>query len=67
MFHHPGRFEWHGHNFAATAHDVHFAIDGGGHVPVLRAQLTNLNKEQVGADVNLSEHVVNVNGRFEYQ
>ena len=62
-----GRFEWFGHNFAQTAHGVHFAIEGGGHVPVLRAELTDLQNERVGGDVNLSEHVVNVNGSFEFQ
>ena len=62
-----GHFEWFGHNFAQTAHGVHFAIEGGGHVPVLRAELTNLQNERVGGDVNLSEHVVNVNGHFEFQ
>ncbi|RAL12064.1 CVNH domain-containing protein [Aspergillus homomorphus CBS 101889] len=62
-----GRFEWGGNNFSESARDVHFAIEGGGEVPVLRAELQNSEGEFFPADVNLSEHIENNNGNLIYE
>lgn len=62
-----GTFQWDGENFSETAEDVHFAIEGDGEVPVLRATLNNADGEPVEADLNLAERIVNNNGSFEFQ
>ncbi|RYP82889.1 hypothetical protein DL770_005496 [Monosporascus sp. CRB-9-2] len=59
-----GRFEWGGNGFSQTAEGIHFSIEGGGNVPVLRARLQNLEGEFVDADLNLAERFANENGRF---
>ncbi|KAE8335811.1 hypothetical protein BDV24DRAFT_143120 [Aspergillus arachidicola] len=59
-----GHFEWDGQNFSQTADNVHFAIEGDGEVPVLRAALLNGEGESVNSDVNLSERINNDNGVF---
>ncbi|KAI1649248.1 Cyanovirin-N [Daldinia loculata] len=61
-----GRFEWGGVNFSETARDVSFSIEGGDSVPVLRAELQNLDGEWVGADINLGERISNDNGQFRF-
>ncbi|PYH49942.1 CVNH domain-containing protein [Aspergillus saccharolyticus JOP 1030-1] len=62
-----GRFEWGGNGFSETARQVSFSIEGGGEVPVLRAELANSEGEYFPADVNLSEHIENDNGNLVYQ
>ncbi|KAK1143416.1 hypothetical protein N8T08_006744 [Aspergillus melleus] len=62
-----GSFEWEGQNFSETAEDVEFHIEGDGDVPVLRAKLNNEEGEQVDADINLGERIVNDNGAFVFQ
>ncbi|KAE8152430.1 Cyanovirin-N [Aspergillus avenaceus] len=62
-----GSFEWDGTDFSETADDVSFEIEGDGEVPVLRAKLKNGEGEDVDADVNLSERIINDNGSFSYQ
>ncbi|GFF34723.1 cyanovirin-N homolog [Aspergillus udagawae] len=62
-----GHFQWEGVNFSESAENVHFAIEGGGEVPVLRARLANVDGEYLDADVNLSERIENIDGRFEFQ
>ncbi|KAL7271238.1 hypothetical protein RUND412_006006 [Rhizina undulata] len=57
-----GHFQWNGENFTESAKDVKFSIEGGGAVPVLRAQLRTANGEWREADVNLAERIDNVNG-----
>ncbi|KAF2083806.1 Cyanovirin-N [Saccharata proteae CBS 121410] len=61
-----GTFHWDGGNFSQSAENVHFAIEGGGQVPVLRANLFNENGEAESRDVNLSERIENHDGRFVY-
>ncbi|EAW08478.1 CVNH domain-containing protein [Aspergillus clavatus NRRL 1] len=61
-----GRFQWDGVNFSESAENVHFAIEGGGEVPVLRARLADGEGNWHDADVNLSERVENIDGRFEF-
>lgn len=62
-----GQFQWEGNNFADTADNVHFAIEGDGEVPVLRADLSNLEGATASVDVNLAERIVNSDGAFVFQ
>ncbi|KAF7172648.1 hypothetical protein CNMCM5623_004798 [Aspergillus felis] len=62
-----GHFQWDGVNFSQSAENVHFAIEGGGSVPVLRARLADVDGEYRDADVNLSERIENIDGRFVFQ
>ena len=59
-----GHFQWDGVNFADSAENVHFAIEGGGEVPVLRATLTNEDGDGEERDLNLSERISNNDGQF---
>lgn len=63
-FFRTGRFEWDGVNFTESAQNVSFSIEGGGAVPVLRAELRNAEGNYQGADVNLSERLENENGNI---
>ncbi|KAK1971051.1 CVNH domain-containing protein [Colletotrichum sublineola] len=58
-----GSFEWGGNNFAASAEDIRFTIEGEG-VPILRARLFTVDGEAIDRDVNLAERIGNDNGRF---
>ncbi|PYI03801.1 Cyanovirin-N [Aspergillus sclerotiicarbonarius CBS 121057] len=62
-----GRFQWGGRDFAGSAQDIRFDIEGVDNVPVLRARLANSEGELFDADVNLAEHITNRNGVLEYQ
>ncbi|KAE8381077.1 CVNH domain-containing protein [Aspergillus bertholletiae] len=62
-----GHFQWDGHNFSETARGVHFAIEGGGQVPVLRAELRDEEGNWESRDVNLAERIINENGHFVFQ
>ncbi|KAL5606511.1 uncharacterized protein BROUX77_003704 [Berkeleyomyces rouxiae] len=62
-----GHFEWDGENFSGTAENIHFSIEGGGEVPVLRATLFNCEGQPTDADVNLSERITNDNGHFKFE
>ncbi|EYE93684.1 CVNH domain-containing protein [Aspergillus ruber CBS 135680] len=62
-----GNFQWDGENFSDTAQNVHFAIEGGADVPVLRGELRDLEGNWDSRDLNLAERVVNNNGQFEFQ
>ncbi|KAF9741144.1 hypothetical protein PMIN06_005569 [Paraphaeosphaeria minitans] len=59
-----GSFFWDGENFADSAQNVHFAVEGDGEVPVLRATLLNDDGEGVERDLNLSERIANNDGNF---
>ncbi|KAK1999382.1 CVNH domain-containing protein [Colletotrichum falcatum] len=59
-----GTFEWGGNGFANSCEGVHFTIEGGEGVPVLRARLFTVDGEPVDRDVNLSERISNEDGRF---
>ncbi|KAI5854963.1 Cyanovirin-N [Tricharina praecox] len=59
-----GHFQWDGEGFSGSASNVHFSIEGGGEVPVLRANLRDENGEEKSADINLAERVQNHNGEF---
>ncbi|GAQ33812.1 hypothetical protein ABZX51_003096 [Aspergillus tubingensis] len=62
-----GRFLWGGNDFAGSAEEISFSIEGEDNVPVLRAKLSNSEGEQFDADVNLAEHITNDNGELKYQ
>jgi len=62
--HATGQFQWDGENFSHSAQNVSFSIEGGGEVPVLRAELQNMDGEWVAHDVNLAERIENQNGEF---
>ncbi|EQB47658.1 Cyanovirin-N-like [Colletotrichum gloeosporioides] len=59
-----GHFEWNGNGYSNSAEDIHFSIEGGDNVPILRARLFNLGGEAIDADCNLSERIGNDNGNF---
>ncbi|KZM21876.1 hypothetical protein ST47_g6994 [Ascochyta rabiei] len=61
-----GHFYWDGENFAGSAEEVHFTIEGDGSVPVLRANLVDQEGNLQQRDVNLSERISNNNGDFNY-
>ncbi|KAK2730738.1 cyanovirin-n family protein [Colletotrichum kahawae] len=59
-----GRFDWSGGGFSNSAENIHFSIEGGDNVPILRARLFNIAGEALDADCNLSERIGNDNGNF---
>lgn len=61
-----GHFAWDGENFSHSAENVHFAIEGEGSVPVLRATLRDAEGNEENRDLNLAERISNENGRFEF-
>ncbi|KAJ3546967.1 hypothetical protein NM208_g1738 [Fusarium decemcellulare] len=61
-----GSFEWGGENFADSAEDISFELEGDDGIPVLRASLGGGDDERYDADINLSEHIANVDGEFQY-
>lgn len=61
-----GSFYWDGVGFSGSAHDIEFAIEGGGSVPVLRATLVDQEGNGQQRDINLSERISNNNGDFNY-
>ncbi|WQF86632.1 Putative cyanovirin-N [Colletotrichum destructivum] len=61
-----GSFEWGGGGFADSAENIHFELEGGDNVPILRARLFNVEGEAIDADVNLSERIGNNDGNFHF-
>ncbi|CEJ59960.1 hypothetical protein PMG11_08558 [Penicillium brasilianum] len=62
-----GSFQWEGENFQDSAEDIEFSRDerdDGEAIPVLRAQLGNLEGENVSADINLAERIANEDGHL---
>lgn len=62
-----GQFEWEGVNFADSAEDIEFELEGDDGVPILRAKLANSEGELSDADVNLAERIANANGEFHFE
>ena len=62
-----GHFQWNGEGFSRTASEIRFAMEGGGNVPVLRAQLRTMSGAWLSADVNLGERIKNVDGQFKFE
>jgi hypothetical protein len=61
-----GHFSWDGENFSHTAQGAHFAIEGDGSVPVLRAELFDAEGNAQTRDVNLAERISNNDGQFNF-
>jgi hypothetical protein len=61
-----GHFSWDGQNFSHTAQGAHFAIEGDGSVPVLRAELFDAEGNAQSRDVNLAERISNNDGHFNF-
>lgn len=61
-----GTFEWGGKNFAGSAENIHFSVEGNDNVPILRAQLRNIEGDLRDADINLSERIGNNGGSFNF-
>ena len=59
-----GNFQWDGSNFSESAENITFGIEGGGEVPVLRADLKDREGNLQHRDLNLAERIENQNGRF---
>jgi hypothetical protein len=62
-----GHFTWDGENYSHTAENIHFALEGDGDVPVLRASLFDAEGNSETRDINLGERVVNNDGNFIYR
>jgi hypothetical protein len=62
-----GHFTWDGENFSHSAENIHFALEGDGDVPVLRATLFDAEGNSESRDLNLGERVANDDGNFVYR
>ncbi|KAH8766626.1 Cyanovirin-N [Diaporthe sp. PMI_573] len=56
-----GHFSWGGHNFAETAEDIRFHIEGDNQ-PILRARLQSMEGDYEDRDINLTERIMNRDG-----
>lgn len=54
-------------DFSSSAENVTFSIEGGGQVPVLRADLKDVEGNYHHRDINLAERIENNDGRFEFR
>lgn len=52
--------------FANSAEEISFELEGDDSVPVLRAQLYNVEGELIEADINLAERLHNNDGEFSF-
>lgn len=59
-----GQFHWDGGDFASSAEDISFELEGDDNVPILRATLMDMEGEGQAADINLSERIGNNNGEL---
>ena len=60
----PGNFEWGAGEFAGSAENITFSLEGGDGVPILRAELRDTEGNLVGRDLNLAERIGNKSGSF---
>ncbi|CZS97642.1 related to Cyanovirin-N homolog [Rhynchosporium agropyri] len=60
---HNGSFQWEGQGYADSGGAFSFSFEGGG-IPVLRAELKNVDGEGVPSDINIAERISNQNGRL---
>lgn len=58
-----GCFCWGGENFKESATNIELSIEGSG-IPVLRANLFDVEGEEIEANINLAERISNENGEF---
>ncbi|EFQ93700.1 hypothetical protein CFE70_001556 [Pyrenophora teres f. teres 0-1] len=61
-----GHFCWDAENFSQSAENIHFALEGDGDVPVLRATLKDAEGNGQERDLNLGERISNENGNFQF-
>ncbi|EMD67444.1 hypothetical protein GGP41_007340 [Bipolaris sorokiniana] len=61
-----GHFTWDGEGFAHSADNIHFALEGDGDVPVLRASLRDADGNEESRDINLGERITNEDGHFRF-
>ncbi|ROV94818.1 hypothetical protein VPNG_09305 [Cytospora leucostoma] len=61
-----GHFQWGGQNYSETAQNVRFHIEGENQ-PILRASLRQINGEWADRDINLTERILNHDGRLEFE
>ncbi|KAG9196017.1 hypothetical protein G6011_01138 [Alternaria panax] len=62
-----GHFVWDGEGFSHSAEEIHFALEGDGDVPVLRASLRDEDGNLETRDINLGERIINHDGNFHYE
>lgn len=60
----PGNFEWGASDFAGSAENITFSLEGEEGVPILRAELRTTSGDLVARDINLSERIGNNDGQF---
>ncbi|KAJ5536068.1 cyanovirin-n family protein [Penicillium frequentans] len=58
-----GCFCWGGENFKESATNIELSFEGPG-IPVLRANLFDVEGEEIEANINLAERISNDNGEF---
>ncbi|KAJ6110786.1 Cyanovirin-N [Penicillium sp. IBT 16267x] len=58
-----GHFCWDGENFKESATGIELSIEGPG-IPVLRANLFDVEGEEIEANINLAERISNENGEL---
>ncbi|KAK4184014.1 cyanovirin-n family protein [Podospora australis] len=61
-----GNFEWGGNDFAGSAENISFDIEGDG-VPILRAELRDMEGNLQARDLNLAERIGNNGGSFHFE
>ncbi|KAK4209742.1 Cyanovirin-N [Rhypophila decipiens] len=61
-----GNFEWGGSDFSGSAEEISFSLEGDDSVPILRANLRDVEGNLQHRDLNLSERITNENGNFAY-
>ncbi|KAI5301277.1 hypothetical protein KEM55_006594 [Ascosphaera atra] len=61
-----GVLEWDNRDFAESAHEVEFSIEGEASVPVLRCHCGDGNGGTYSCDKNLAERIANDNGNLVY-
>ncbi|KAK4442595.1 cyanovirin-n family protein [Podospora aff. communis PSN243] len=59
-----GNFVWGGGDFSGSAEEISFSLEGDDSVPVLRANLRDVEGNLEHRDINLSERIGNDNGSF---
>lgn len=59
-----GNFEWGAADFAGSAENITFNLEGGDGVPILRAELRDTEGNLGHRDINLAERIGNNDGQF---